>query len=321
MQTSYEMLQGWGGLYAGSRRLYCPLDFFKLVCQNECMFDIFRNKPHKSSPTPRDAEGQLPVPDYDEELSSYYSRITRELTRVTGLLDEDRAERIAEEQEYQREYAEAIRRRTEFLKKTESVPAPQKLYALWLCAYMAQGGKITHRRDWDFPQSHIEKGDSITQKALATIGPNGPTFEDRTISHYDQPSIVWIPTKDSDNHKTPYTIPTGYGANSMKILYLPDLVTLNPRATSGDRRPGWEYGHSTLLTLQLDDTSPTGLRATTNLPNVVESYIDTIDLIMGVSGDFDPEIMRSNIQQIQQLQHENTDDGWTDDGWSELLSC
>lgn len=307
MQTPYEMLQGWGGLYAGSRWLYGPLDFFKLVCQNECMFDIFRNKPHKSSPTPRDAEGQSPVTKHEKPPLDY-SRITSELTRATRLLDEDRAERIAEEQEYQRERAEAIRRRTEFLKKTESAPASPKLYALWLYAYMAQGGKITHPRDWDFPQSHIKKGDSITEKVLATIGPNGPTFEDRTISHYDQPFILWTPTKSSDN----YTIPTGYGANSMKIPYLPDLVTLNSRATSGDRRPGREYGHSTLLTLRLDDTSPTGFHATTNQPDVVESYIDITDLIMGVGGDFDPEIMRSNIQQ---LQHENTDDGRT-----ELLS-
>lgn len=82
--------------------------------------------------TPRGAESQPPVPDYDEELSSYYSRITRELTRATGLLDEDRAKRIAEEQEYQRERAEAIRRRTEFLKKTESVPAPNYMH----CGYM-----------------------------------------------------------------------------------------------------------------------------------------------------------------------------------------
>lgn len=276
------------------------------------MFDIFRKKPHNSSPTPRDAEGQLPVPDYDEELSSYYSRITSELTRVAGLLDEDKAERIAREREYQRELAEEIRRRTEFLEKTESAPASPELYALWLYAYMARGRRVTHPRDRNFPQSHIEKGDSITEKVLATIGPNGPTFEDRTISHYDQP-LVWTPTKSSDNHKTSYTIPTGHGANSMEILYLPDLVTLNPCATSGDRRPGREYGHSTLLTLRLDDTSPTGFYATTNQPDTVESYIDTIDLIMGVSGGFDPEIMRSKIQQ---LQHENTDDGW-----SELLSC
>lgn len=306
------MLQGWGDLHAGSRWLYGPLDFFKLVCQNECMFDIFRNKPHNSSPTPRGAEGQSPVTEHEKPPLDY-SRITSELTRATRLLDEDRAERIAEEQEYQRERAEVIRRRTEFLKKTESVPAPPKLYALWLYARMAKGGKITHPRDWDFPQSHIEKGDSITQKVLATIGPNGPTFENRTISHYDQTSIVWIPTKGSDNHKTPYTIPTGYGANSMKILYLPDLVKISTRATSGDRRPGREYGHSTLLTLQLDDTSPTGFHATTNQPYVVESYIDTTDLIMGVVGDFDPEIMRSNIQQLQRKN--------TDDGWSELLSC
>ena len=71
------------------------------------------------------------------------------------------------------------------------------------------------------------------------------------------------------------------------------------------------------MTLQLDDTSPTGLRATTNQPDVVESYTDITDLIMGVSGDSDPEIMRNKIQQ---LQHENTDDGWTGDGRTELLS-
>ncbi len=310
MQTPYEMLQGWGGLYAGSRRLYCPLDFFKLVCQNECMFNMF-NKNHNS----RDTEGQPPVSDY-EELSSCRRRITSELARAAGLLKEEEAKRIAKEQEYRREHAEAIRRRTEFLKRTESVPVSPELYALWLCAYMAQGGRITHPRDWDFPQSHIEKKRFNNRKVLATIGPNGSTFEDRA-THYDQPFVVWTPTKGSDNHKTPYTIPTGYGATSMKILYLPDLVTLDTRATSGDFRPGREYGHSTLLTLQLDDTSPTGLRATTNQPDVVESYTDITDLIMGVSGDSDPEIMRNKIQQ---LQHENTDDGWTGDGRTELLS-
>ena len=82
----------------------------------------------------------------------------------------------------------------------------------------------------------------------------------------------------------------------MKILYLPDLVTLDTHATSGDRRPGWEYGHSTLLTLRLDSTTPTGLRATTNHPYVVESYLDTTDLIMGISGDFNPESMCSQIK-------------------------
>ena len=160
MQTPYEMLQGRGGLYAGSRRLYGPLDFFKLVCQNERMFNMF-NKNHNS----RDTEGQPPVSDY-EELSSCRRRITSELTRAAGLLKEEEAKRIAKEQEYRREHAEAIRRRTEFLKRTESAPVSPELYALWLCAYMAQGGRITHPRDWDFPQSHIEKSDSITEKYL-----------------------------------------------------------------------------------------------------------------------------------------------------------
>lgn len=93
------------------------------------MFDIFRNKPHNSSPTPRGAEGQSPVTEHEKPPLDY-SRITSELTRATRLLDEDRAERIAEEQEYQRERAEVIRRRTEFLKKTESVPAPPQIICI-----------------------------------------------------------------------------------------------------------------------------------------------------------------------------------------------
>ena len=104
-------------------KFYSTLDFFKIVCYSQYMSDIFRNESHKSSPTPRGEEGRSPVPAHEKPPLDY-SRITRELTRATGLLDEDRAERIAEEQEYQREHAEAIRRRTEFLKKTESVPAP-----------------------------------------------------------------------------------------------------------------------------------------------------------------------------------------------------
>lgn len=93
------------------------------------MFDIFRNKSHESSPTPRGAKSQFPVTEHGKPPLDY-SRITRELTRASGLLDEDKAERIAEEQEYQRERAEAIRRRTEFLKKTESVPAPPQIICI-----------------------------------------------------------------------------------------------------------------------------------------------------------------------------------------------
>ena len=79
-------------------------------------------------------------------------------------------------------------------------------------------------------------------------------------------------------------------------MYLPDLVKLDTRSTSGDRRPGWEYGHSKLLTLKLDKLSPTGLRASTNEPDVIESYTDITDMIMGFTGNFDPAAMRQKLK-------------------------
>ena len=64
---------------------------------------------------------------------------------------------------------------------------------------------------------------SRTERALATIGPNGPTFEDCTVSFYDQP-LMWMPTASGDGVR----IPTGYNATTMEVLHLPDLVLDQP---------------------------------------------------------------------------------------------
>ena len=81
----------------------------------------------------------------------------------------------------------------------------------------------------------------------------------------------------------------------MTIMYLPDLVNLDTRSTSGSRHPGSEYGHSKLLTLKLDESSPTGLRASTNEPDV-ESYTDITDMIMGFTDNFDPAAIRQKLK-------------------------
>lgn len=79
-------------------------------------------------------------------------------------------------------------------------------------------------------------------------------------------------------------------------MCLPDIVKLDTRSTSGNRHSGSEYGHSKLLTLKLDESSPTGLRASTNEPAIIESYTDITDMIMGFTGNFDPAAMRQKLK-------------------------
>lgn len=192
---------------------------------------------------------------------------------------------------YEREAQLSREMRREFLERSGAYPAPPDLYALWLYAYLEQGNKITHPRDYLFSRGQLEKDETITQQSLVSIRPNGAEFEDKKVSYYDQ-NVVWVPTKSCEGN----FIPAGYGSQALTIMYLPDLVNLDTRSTSGDRRPGWEYGHSKLLTLKLDESSPTGLHASTNEPTTIESYTDITDMIMGFTGNFDPAAMCQKLK-------------------------
>lgn len=208
------------------------------------------------------------------------------------------ADRLAEEQrrrkeemlKYEREAQRSQEMRREFLERSGAYPASPDLYALWLYAYLEQGNKITHPRDYPFSRGQLEKDETITQQSLVSIGPSGAVFEDEEVSYYDQ-DVVWVPTKSCEGN----FIPTGYGSDALTIMYLPDLVNLDTRSTSGSRHPGSEYGHSKLLTLKLDESSPTGLRASTNEPDV-ESYTDITDMIMGFTDNFDPAAIRQKLK-------------------------
>ena len=209
-------------------------------------------------------------------------RTRRALAAAADQLAEEQRIREKEMLKYEREAQLSREMRREFLERSGAYPASPDLYALWLYAYLEQGNKITHPRDYPFSRGQLEKDETITQQSLVSIGPNGVVFEDKEVSYYDQ-NVVWVPTKSCEGN----LIPTGYGSDALTIMYLPDLVNLDTRSTSGSRHPGSEYGHSKLLTLKLDESSPTGLRASTNEPDV-ESYTDITDMIMGFTGNFDP---------------------------------
>lgn len=218
-------------------------------------------------------------------------RTRRALAAAADRLAEERRIREKEMLKYEREAQLSREMRREFLERSGAYPAPPDLYALWLYAYLEQGNKITHPRDYPFSRGQLEKDETITQQSLVSIGPNGAEFEDKKVSYYDQ-NVVWVPTKSCEGN----FIPAGYGSDALTIMYLPDLVNLDTRSTSGDRRPGWEYGHSKLLTLKLDESSSTGLRASTNEPGVIESYTDITDMIMGFTGNFDPAAMCQKLK-------------------------
>lgn len=217
-------------------------------------------------------------------------RTRRALAAAADRLAEERRIREKEMLKYEREAQRSQEMRREFLERSGAYPASPDLYALWLYAYLEQGNKITHPRDYPFSRGQLEKDETITQQSLVSIGPNGVVFEDKEVSYYDQ-NVVWVPTKSCEGN----LIPTGYGSDALTIMYLPDLVNLDTRSTSGSRHPGSEYGHSKLLTLKLDESSPTGLRASTNEPDV-ESYTDITDMIMGFTDNFDPAAIRQKLK-------------------------
>ena len=217
-------------------------------------------------------------------------RTRRALAAAADRLAEERRIREKEMLKYEREAQLSREMRREFLERSGAYPASPDLYALWLYAYLEQSNKITHPRDYPFSRGQLEKDETITQQSLVSIGPNGVVFEDKEVSYYDQ-NVVWVPTKSCEGN----LIPTGYGSDALTIMYLPDLVNLDTRSTSGSRHPGSEYGHSKLLTLKLDESSPTGLRASTNEPDV-ESYTDITDMIMGFTDNFDPAAIRQKLK-------------------------
>lgn len=254
------------------------------------MMKFFDRSPKETPPQQEPSQEANPHPG---------SRMHHALARAADRLMHEQMQRQEEEQEIRLEHEQQLARRKDFLESTGARPVSSKLYALWLYAYLEQNHDITHTRDCAFPKAQLEPGETVTVPALRSLGPNGPVLEDRQLSYYDQ-EIMWVPTVGDAER----TIPAGYGSESMTVMHLPDFVQLDTQPTSGDNREGWEYGHTALLSLELDDTMPTGLRASTNEPGVVESYTDVVDMMMGIAGDFDPHAMAEAMKAAKKKQQE-----------------
>lgn len=76
--------------------------------------------------------------------------------------------------------------------------------------------------------------------------------------------------------KGAYGIPSGYGSMSREIVIFTDFVNIDPFATSGDNRLGWEYGHSTAIFIGRDENND--LILTTN-QSKIESSQDIEDYL------------------------------------------
>lgn len=148
--------------------------------------------------------------------------------------------RKREQDAREREYAMRQKLINRFLESCAAIPCPPEAYAAWLIGWITQGGEVTQASDSNFS------------------------------------SQGWmLPTRS-----TTHAIPTSYGAQSLHLLIIDSLVDIPNWPTSGDGRPGWEWGHSTVLRI-----TPTrnGLEATTNDTSIVKSYPDIEELIRSMS--------------------------------------
>lgn len=152
--------------------------------------------------------------------------------------DSDRSQKQRDE-----EWAIEKADREAFLKRSAAVPMSAEVYAIWLELYLRQGGTVRSTRTYDFGSPETQRPEDIHSK-------------------------YWVPTQDGG------MIPANYGSASLTLLILPEVTKQNVYPATDDRRQGWEWGHSKVLTIVRDDSSPTGFLAETSDPYGPDTYAD-----------------------------------------------
>jgi hypothetical protein len=145
----------------------------------------------------------------------------------------------------------------DFLTECRAIPAPAEAYALWLMVYLINGGSVARSRDSSF-----------------ISGVHG----------------VLMPTRSTSR-----LIPTSYGALSVRLLIPANVIDVSEDSTSGDSRPGWEWGHSTVY--RLGTTLSGELVATTNNPRDVDSFLDIERIIRAIDQNEIERYVRRMINQ------------------------
>lgn len=173
-----------------------------------------------------------------------------------------------EEYLYELKHREETYNRKSFLAKAEAIPTPVELYALWIELYVRQGGKVARAYDRDYAQT-VYVNENLTAYAENSV--TAPfSYEGISWGH-------WTPTRNGGS------IPANYGSSSMTLLILPEATGQDIFPHTDDRREGWEWGHSKVLTIVRDDATAEGFRAETksyHVPtyNDVEAIRASMDL-------------------------------------------
>jgi hypothetical protein len=161
---------------------------------------------------------------------------------------------LMEDDELDNDYAV----RSDFLRDSAAIPTPLEIYAIWVELYERQGGTVNSSKVNFTKTMHVDE--------------RGNTYyvdgeENTAITHENTGWSHWTPTQNGGQ------IPALYGALSLTLLVIPEVTNQNLNPAKDDWRGGWEWGHSAILTIVRDNTSPFGFRAETN-QREARSYAD-----------------------------------------------
>jgi hypothetical protein len=180
------------------------------------------------------------------------SSVARQLQAPTSQFDLEKAESAIGSDDDEQRVVRAREARRRFLLETDVVPAQAPLYAAWLAVWASQGGKIIRHA-------------GMLMKNLP---------QPRAAGDYYDPFTYWVPRRAFGQ------IPSGYGTSSMNLLVISSITSGDFRPCTDDKRQGWEYAHSRVLRLDVQDHgSGVGMHASTNQPNNVESFLDVEQII------------------------------------------
>lgn len=215
----------------------------------QARFEAEQAKNNRSLKDRLSGEGKEELPPLlnpAEILRNKKAVAARTSTSVKQAQEQDKATRKRED---------ALRARAEFLNRSAAIPTPMEAYALWLSVYESQQTKFAPHLI-EQPYNTLRH---VDERNTTTPGQLGRPSAD--LSHESLTWSRWTPTRDGGR------VPEGYGSNALDVLILPDMVDVGVNPQNKDGGAGWEFGHSGVFVLERDDTTPSGLRASTNYPN------------------------------------------------------
>jgi len=168
-----------------------------------------------------------------------------------------------EEKEWELEHQRETEERLSFLRESHAIPTPIEIYAIWIELYDRQGGKIRVSDRNYSKTAHIDERNNTYYV---------DDEENTAIAYENLGWKNWCPTQDGGQ------IPANYGSSAMTLLILPEVTGQSLTSATDDWREGWEWGHTTVLSIVRDKQAQSGFRAETNKQYGIDSYKDVEEL-------------------------------------------